>query len=88
MILRAVGITGELWQRSDGARLFEVSIKVPVVQAAAASAGSWRFWPRSGPNATTGSKRRALGGRARGRAATRDQDCGFARQVTEKAYEE
>ncbi len=36
-------LTGELWQRADGARLFEVSIKVPVVQAAAASAGFMAF---------------------------------------------
>jgi hypothetical protein len=36
-------ITGELWQRSDGARLFEVSIKVPVAQAAAATAGFMAF---------------------------------------------
>jgi hypothetical protein len=32
-------LTGELWQREDGARLFEVSIKAPIVQAAAATAG-------------------------------------------------
>jgi len=36
-------ITGELWQRDDGAQLFEVSIKVPVVQAAAAGAGFMAF---------------------------------------------
>jgi hypothetical protein len=36
-------ITGELWQRHDGARLFEVSIKVPVAQAAAATAGFMAF---------------------------------------------
>jgi hypothetical protein len=36
-------ITGELWRRSDGERLFEVSIKVPVVQAAAATAGFMAF---------------------------------------------
>jgi hypothetical protein len=36
-------ITGELWQRQDGARVFEVSIKVPVVQAAAACAGFMAF---------------------------------------------
>jgi hypothetical protein len=36
-------LTGELWKREDGARLFEVSIKVPVVQAAAASAGFMAF---------------------------------------------
>lgn len=36
-------ITGELWQREDGARIFEVSIKTPVAQAAAASAGFMAF---------------------------------------------
>jgi hypothetical protein len=36
-------LTAELWQREDGARLFEVSIKVPVAQAAAASAGFMAF---------------------------------------------
>ncbi len=36
-------ITGELWQRHDRARLFEVSIKVPVAQAAAATAGFMAF---------------------------------------------
>jgi hypothetical protein len=36
-------ITAELWQRDDGARLFEVSIKTPVIQAAAASAGFMAF---------------------------------------------
>jgi len=36
-------ITGELWQRGDSERMFEVSIKVPVVQAAAASAGFMAF---------------------------------------------
>jgi hypothetical protein len=36
-------ITGELWQREDGARIFEVSIKTPVIQAAAASAGFMAF---------------------------------------------
>jgi hypothetical protein len=36
-------ITGELWQRQDGSQLFEVSIKVPVVQAAAAGAGFMAF---------------------------------------------
>jgi hypothetical protein len=36
-------LTGELWQREDGARVFEVSIKVPVVQAAAATAGFMAF---------------------------------------------
>ena len=36
-------ICGELWQRDDGERLFEVSIKVPVAQAAAAKAGFMAF---------------------------------------------
>jgi len=36
-------ITGELWQREDGTRIFEVSIKTPVAQAAAASAGFMAF---------------------------------------------
>lgn len=36
-------ITAELWQRHDGAQLFEVSIKVPIPQAAAASAGFMAF---------------------------------------------
>ncbi len=36
-------LTAELWQRHDGARMFEVSIKAPVIQAAAASAGFMAF---------------------------------------------
>lgn len=36
-------ITAELWRRDDGARLFEVSIKVGVIQAAAATAGFMAF---------------------------------------------
>ena len=36
-------ITGELWQRDDEVQLLEVSIKVPVVQAAAATAGFMAF---------------------------------------------
>jgi hypothetical protein len=36
-------ITGELWQREDGSQIFEVSIKTPVVQAAAATAGFMAF---------------------------------------------
>jgi hypothetical protein len=36
-------ITGELWKRADGSQIFEVSIKVPVVQAAAATAGFMAF---------------------------------------------
>lgn len=41
-------ITGELWQREDGARLLEASIKVPVVQAACASAGFIAFLAEGG----------------------------------------
>lgn len=41
-------LTGELWQREDGGRLFEVSIKVPVVQAAAAGAGFMAFLAEAG----------------------------------------
>lgn len=36
-------LTAELWQRDDGSRLFEASIKVPLVQAAAASAAVLAF---------------------------------------------
>lgn len=36
-------ITAELWKRDDGARLMEVSIKAPVVQAAAAIGGFMAF---------------------------------------------
>jgi hypothetical protein len=36
-------LTGELWKREDGARLFEVSIKAPVIQAAAAGAAFMAF---------------------------------------------
>lgn len=36
-------ITAELWKRQDGARLMEMSIKVPVVQAAVAIAGFMAF---------------------------------------------
>jgi hypothetical protein len=36
-------ITGELWKREDGPQLFEVSIKTPVAQAAAATAGFMAF---------------------------------------------
>jgi hypothetical protein len=36
-------ITGELWKRDDGSQVFEVSIKVPCVQAAAATAGFMAF---------------------------------------------
>jgi len=36
-------LTAELWRREDGARLMEVSIKTPVIQAAAAIAGFKAF---------------------------------------------
>jgi hypothetical protein len=36
-------ITAELWKRQDGARLMELSIKAPVVQAAVAIAGFMAF---------------------------------------------
>ena len=36
-------MTVELWRRSDGKRLLEVSIKTPVVQAAAAIGGFMAF---------------------------------------------
>jgi hypothetical protein len=36
-------ITAELWQRDDQARIVEASIKVPIVQAAAAEAGFLAF---------------------------------------------
>jgi hypothetical protein len=36
-------ITGELWRREDEDEIFEVSIKVPVAQAAAAGAGFMAF---------------------------------------------
>ena len=36
-------LTGELWRRADGSRIFEVSIKAPVIQAAAATAGFMAF---------------------------------------------
>jgi hypothetical protein len=36
-------ITAELWEREDGARLMEVSIKAPIVQAAAAVGGFMAF---------------------------------------------
>jgi hypothetical protein len=47
-------ITGELWQREDGARLFEVSIKAPVVQAAAATAGFMAFLAEVGAERDNG----------------------------------
>jgi hypothetical protein len=48
------GLTGELWQREDGARLFEVSIKVQVIQAAAAAAGFMAFLAEVGAERDTG----------------------------------
>lgn len=47
-------ITGELWQREDGSRLFEVSIKAPVVQAAAATAGFMAFLAEVGAERDNG----------------------------------
>jgi hypothetical protein len=47
-------LTGELWQREDGARIFEVSIKVPVIQAAAASAGFMAFLGEVGAERDSG----------------------------------
>jgi hypothetical protein len=47
-------ITAELWQREDGARLFEASIKVPVVQAAAATAGFMAFLAELGAERDNG----------------------------------
>ncbi len=47
-------ITGELWRRDDGSRLFEVSIKVPVAQAAAASAGFMAFLAEVGAERDAG----------------------------------
>lgn len=37
------GMTAELWKREDGARLMEISIKSPVIQAAVAIAGFMAF---------------------------------------------
>jgi hypothetical protein len=41
-------MTAELWKRADGARLMEVSIKVPVVQAAVGIAGFMAFLAEAG----------------------------------------
>lgn len=41
-------ITAELWQRADKARMLEVSIKVPVAQAACATAGFMAFMAEVG----------------------------------------
>ena len=49
-------ITGELWQREDGARIFEVSIKTPVAQAAAASAGFMAFLAEVGAERDEGQR--------------------------------
>jgi hypothetical protein len=47
-------LTGELWRREDGSRMFEVSIKVPVVQAAAATAGFMAFLAEVGAERDNG----------------------------------
>jgi hypothetical protein len=41
-------MTAELWKRADGVRLMEVSIKVPVVQAAVGIAGFMAFLAEAG----------------------------------------
>ena len=41
-------MTVELWKRGDGAMILEVSIKVPVIQAAAATAGFFAMLAESG----------------------------------------
>lgn len=41
-------MTAELWEREDDARLMEISIKTPVVQAAAAIAGFMAFLAEAG----------------------------------------
>ena len=41
-------MTAELWKRADGARLMEVSVKVPVVQAAVGIAGFMAFLAEAG----------------------------------------
>jgi hypothetical protein len=41
-------ITAELWRRGDGATILEVSIKVPVIQAAAAMAGFFALLAEDG----------------------------------------
>ena len=41
-------ITAELWQREDGARLMEVSVKAPIEQAAAAIGGFKAFLAETG----------------------------------------
>jgi hypothetical protein len=47
-------ITAELWQRDDGDLLCEASIKVPLVQAAAATAGFMAFLAESGAERDVG----------------------------------
>jgi hypothetical protein len=47
-------LTGELWRRDDNDQLFEVSIKVPVVQAAAATAGLMAFLAEVGAERDAG----------------------------------
>jgi hypothetical protein len=47
-------ITGELWKRNDGSQMFEVSIKTPVAQAAAATAGFMAFLAEVGAQRDAG----------------------------------
>ena len=47
-------ITGELWKRDDGSQLFEVSIKAPVAQAPAATAGFMAFLAEVGAERDAG----------------------------------
>lgn len=47
-------ITGELWEREDGWQIFEVSIKTPVAQGAAATAGFMAFLAEAGAEADDG----------------------------------
>jgi hypothetical protein len=47
-------LTGELWRRDDDDQIFEVSIKVPVVQAAAATAGFMAFLAEVGAERDAG----------------------------------
>ena len=46
-------ITAELWEREDGARMMEASIKAPVVQAAAALGGFMAFLAEFGAERDT-----------------------------------
>jgi hypothetical protein len=47
-------LTGELWKREDGARMFEVSIKAPVIQAPAATAGFMAYLAEVGAERDNG----------------------------------